>query len=266
MSDLAVPDRPGFACGLKSVFRGIGWVVTTPSVWPLALVPTLVAVVILSGLGVATFYFVPDWIAAWIGPTTSLFGGMGVTVMQVIGVILGLVASVLISFALAQPVSGPALEAIVKKQEQALGAPVRPGNNFIVDVGNSLQSLLVGYMIGIPVLVVLAILSLVVPGAAIVLFPLKLLVASFTVAWDLCDYPLSIRGLKVRHRLALMGRYKSAVLGFGIALALAGLVPGLLFVLIPCGAAAAARLMWQIERYEHAQGRDLTGAPPLLTA
>src|SRR5690606_25059416 len=183
--------RPGFRFGLASVFRGVGWLVTTPAVWPLAVVPVLAALVIMGGLGAATLSFVPGWVEGWIGPGTSLAASLLLRVVQVLAVLLGFVVSVLAAFALAQPLSGPALETLVKKQEQALGAPVRPGNPFFVDVWRSLQSLLVGYMLGLPILAVLALVSLLVPPAAVVLVPIKLLVASFTVAWDLCDYPLS---------------------------------------------------------------------------
>jgi CysZ protein len=260
MSDLALrPPRPGFRVGLSSVFRGIGWVVTTPAVWPLAFVPMLVALVIMVGLGITTVYLVPGWVEAWIGPASSLAVSVLVRVAQLAGVLLGFLVSILTAFALAQPLSGPALESLVKKQEQALGAPVRPGNNFLVDVWRSLQSLLVGYMLGLPILAVLALASFLFPPAAVVLVPLKLLVASFMVAWDLCDYPLSIRGLRVADRLAIMARYKGTVFGFGVALALAGLVPGLLFLLLPCGVAGAARVMWEIERFERSEGRPLGG-------
>lgn len=265
MSDLAPPTRPGFGFGLASVFRGVGWVVTTPAVWGLAFVPVIVAFAIMVALGIGTVHFVPGWVEGWLGPGVSLGATILLRVLQVLGVLVGFAASVLAAFALAQPLSGPALESLVRKQEQALGAPVRPGNNFVLDVWRSLQSLLVGYMIGLPILAVLALLSLVVPAAAVVLFPLKLVVASFTVAWDLCDYPLSIRGLRVAERLRIMADHKRAVIGFGVALALAGLIPGLLFLLLPCGVAGAARLMWQIERYEQSQGRALGGeAPPAL--
>ena len=263
MTDLALPPvRPGFRFGLTSVFRGIGWVVTSPAVWPLAFVPMLVALVIMVGLGVTTVYLVPGWVGGWLGPASSLAASILHTVVQVLAVMLGFVVSILAAFALAQPFSGPALESLVRKQEQALGAPVRPGNNFVVDVWRSLQSLLVGYSIGLPILAVLALASFLFPPAAVALVPLKLVVASFTVAWDLCDYPLSIRGLRVADRLAIMVRYKSAVFGFGIALALAGLVPGLLFLLLPCGVAGAARVVWEIERFERSEGRALGGASP----
>lgn len=248
-----------------SAFRGVGWVITTPAVWPLASVPMFAALVIMGAFGAGTIYLVPGWVEAWIGPGSSLAASVLLGVAKVLAVLLGLVASLLAAFALAQPLSGPALESLVKRQEQALGAPQRPGNPFFVDVWRSLQSLLVGYMLGLPILAVLAVVSLLVPPAAVVLVPIKLLVASFTVAWDLCDYPLSIRGLRVADRLAVMARYKGAVFGFGIALALAGLVPGLLFLLLPCGVAGAARLMWAIERFERAEGRPLgAGEAPAL--
>ncbi|HLM76574.1 MAG TPA: hypothetical protein VK459_27920, partial [Polyangiaceae bacterium] len=75
--------------------------------------------------------------------------------------------------------------------------------------------------------------------------------------WDLCDYPLSIRGVGVGERVAFFGRNIKAVLGFGVGLALVSLVPCLIVLVLPAGVAGAARLVVGIERWEKA-------APPGL--
>jgi CysZ protein len=120
--------------------------------------------------------------------------------------------------------------------------------------------MLLGYACGLPALATLALITLLLPFASVVSVPLKLMVTAFIIAWDLCDYPLSIRGLRARRRLDLIFTYKGAVLGFGVGLAACGLVPCLLFLFLPAGVAAASRLMWEVERYEHALGRQLDGS------
>ena len=92
------------------------------------------------------------------------------------------------------------------------------------------------------------------PSAMVITVPLKLLVTAMLLSWDICDYPLSSRGVSMGTRVAFMKRNVKAMLGFGIALALVALVPCLLLLVLPCGVAGAARLTHAIERYESAHG------------
>jgi CysZ protein len=255
-------QSPGFFAGLTCFFRGLGWTFATPQVWPLAMVPMGLGVGLSALIGWLTVPFMPSLMRTLL-PTESTLGGIGVGVLTALAIALVIVLGVIVGFALAQALSGPALEGIVRRQERALGAQAREESSFLVEVGNSLKSLLVGYMFGLPPLILLFLLSFVVPYAAIVLFPLKLLVAAMTLAWDICDYPLSVRGLRMRVRVGIMFRHFGAIAGFGLALALASLVPCVLFVLLPGGVAGAARLMLRIEEHERKSGRDMDGIPRL---
>jgi CysZ protein len=247
---MVTAPRPGFGTGIRCLFGGIGWLITSPSVWPLAMVPLAIGIVIGGALGAGAVVWVPGWIAALVGPTGGTLGAVGVAALQIVGTILAVVVALLLGMLLAQPLSGPALEALARKQEEALGAPARPASSFGVEVLRSLQSAAVGLAFGLPVLAVLFALSFVVPAAAVVLFPLKLLVAAFVIAWDLCDYPLSVRGVPIGKRIRILAENHRAVLGYALGLALAGLVPCLPFVLLPAGVAGATRLLFEIERAE----------------
>ncbi len=253
--------RPKFTDGIRCLFSGLWWMVTTPAAWPLALVPMILGILMTAVLSAISIGFVPGWVADAIGPTSSTVAGVGTMLLQVVGTILAVLASALIGFALAQPLSGPAMEGIVRRKEAEFGAPTRPTASIGIEIYRSLQSLAVSYMFGIPAIIVLFGLSLIVPYAAFVLLPLKLLVAAFTIAWDLCDYPLSVRGLRMSTRAGTVWRHRGAVLGFSIGLALAALVPCVLFLLLPGGVAGATKLMWQIECYERQLGRDMDGIP-----
>lgn len=210
----------------------------------------IVLLVVVGLLGTAAIVWLPGLIDRLIGPTASTLGTVGAGVLKALASVLALLLSGFVGFGLAQPLSGPALEGIVRLQERELGAPERPPSSFLVDVLRSLQSLLVGYGIGLPLLAVLFLISLLFTPATIVTTPLKMVVLAYSVAWDLCDYPLTIRGLPVRERLRIVARHRGAVLGFGLALALASLVPCLLFLFLPAGVAGAGRLMWQVEQCE----------------
>jgi len=249
MSDPAVP-RPTFADGVVSLFGGVRFVVMTPSVWPLALVPMIAATVVTVILAVLAISHVPAAITTWLGPAASTFGTLGHGIVAFFATVLALVIALVLGFSLAQPLSGPALEAIVRRQEAVLGLAPRPPAGFVREVLHALQSLVIGLTLGLPPLALLLFLSLIFPAAAIVLVPLKILLASFIAAWDLCDYPMSLRGMPMRRRLALLFHHRGAVLGFGVGMALAGLVPPLAFVLLPAGVAGATRLMHRVERHK----------------
>lgn len=250
-----LPTRPGFVAGVKCFFGGIGWLVTHPPVWPRAIVPMLVGVVMAGVLSISAVQWMPKLIGWLVGPTEGSLAGAGVGALKVLGTILAVIVSAFVALALAQPLSGPALEGIARMQERAVGAPERPPTSFLFDIVRSLQSVAVGAMFGVPAFIVLLLLSLLLPFASVVTVPLKLFVAAFTIAWDLCDYPMSIRGLPVRRRLETIMQYRGAVFGFSIGLALCNLLPCLLLLVLPAGVAGASRLMWMVEQHEAQQGR-----------
>jgi CysZ protein len=261
-AQLTVPSpRPGVWNGLRCLFSGFGWLLSTPGAWPYAAVPLLLFLVLASALGVGAVVFVPDWIADALGPSTGTWSRIGAGALRVLGTVAAVAVSTLIALALAQPLSGPALERLVRMQEAKLGAPERPETPFLLDVGRSLKSMLVGYAFGLPAALILLVLGWVLPFAVVVTVPLNLLVAAFTIGWDICDYPLSVRGMRVRDRVRILWRHKSAVLGFSFGLALAALVPCLLFLFLPAGVAGATRLIHELERHEGAQAARALAAP-----
>jgi CysZ protein len=243
-------DRPAFGAGVRALFGGFGFVLSNPGVWPLALVPVAVGAALTGVLGWTAVAFVPDQIRALLGARGD---GLLGTVLGVVAAVVALLLSALIGFALAQPLSGPALERIVRRVEGKLGAPPWPPTGFLEDILRSLQSVVVTYAFGLPLLTVLFLITVVFPPAAVVTTPLKIIVTALLLAWDLCDYPLSIRGVPVGVRVAFVKRNAGAMLGFGFGLALLGLVPCLLILILPAGVAGAARLTVDIERWEAAQ-------------
>jgi CysZ protein len=223
-----------------------------PGVWPLALVPVAVALILTGLLGWGAVAVIPAQIHALLG---ARVGGIVATILGVIATALALLLAALIGFALAQPLSGPALERIVRQAEAKIGVAPWPATSIASDILRSLQSVVVSYAFGLPILTVLFLVSLIFPLAALVTTPLKIVVVAVLLAWDLCDYPLSIRGIPVGARVLFMKRNVSAMLGFGFGLALLGLVPCLLLFVLPAGVAGGARLVAEIERWEAAQKR-----------
>ncbi|MBL8610151.1 MAG: EI24 domain-containing protein [Myxococcales bacterium] len=230
----------GLGAGLRACFGGIGFVVTTPSAWGWAMVPMLVAFTILgglSGLGIWGAVEIVSKAESWKGTA----GGIA------LGVLAPFVAF-LIAAALAQPLSGFALDAIVQKQERALGLPARPNAPFFSSLFRSLRVTLLGLAVGLPILGLLALITALFAPAAVVTVPLKFFVTSLLVAWDFLDYPLSQRQLGVRQRLSWIFSHFVAVCAFGAMSAAILLIPGIGLVMLPFGVAGATRLVLASER------------------
>jgi len=234
----------GFFGGVKAVFGGLGFVVSTPSAWGWASIPVLVATVLFGGTAA---------LAVWGGSELShrllwdqgdgAWTVAGIWALRVLLWALGLVVAFVVAMSLAQPLSGFALEAVARKQELALGGRAWPDQPLLGGALRSLRVSLTALAIGLPVLAVLAVVTFVVPPAGVVTIPLKFLVTGVLAAYDLLDYPLSLRGKGVRERVQFMKENLSAVLGFGVAVAALLLVPGMGLFLLPFGAAGAARMV-----------------------
>jgi CysZ protein len=240
--------RPGFVDGLRALFSGFSFVVRTPAVWPLAMVPVVVASLVTAAIAAGALRLLMPPIAGAFGPRWGLLASI---VEVVVGALAVLVAAIA-GFGVAQPLSGPALNRIVRRVEADLGAPPWRASTLGEDIGRALQSIGVSYGVGLPILAVLALVAFFVPPAAVVTFPLKVVVLGVLVTWDLCDYPLSIHGVPVGKRIGLMSRNLGAIAGFGVGLGLLSLVPCALLLVLPAGVAGAARLTRRIELYEQA--------------
>jgi CysZ protein len=218
----------GFFSGAGSFFQGMAFVVSTPRIWPRAAVPVLVALVVFAGLVALGLFGAMRWTH-----------GVYVVLLAIPIVLLALV----LALTLAQPLSGWALDGIVRAQRRELGLPeLAPGGVFAAML-SSLGAALLGLAIGTPLIALLTLVGWVAPPAIFVTVPLKILVGALMVAWDLVDYPLAMQGARVRDRLRWVGRNFGAFCGFGLAATAFFAVPGLGLLALPCGVAGAARLI-----------------------
>ena len=132
--------------------------------------------------------------------------------------------------------------------EQAERAPERAPLGFLAEFSCGLRSMLLGSAVTLPIVIGLTVLELIFAPVAVVATPLKLIIGALGVAWGLFDYPLTLRGVSGRERLAFMKRHASLVLGFGTAFALLFWLPCCGTLMLPVGVVAATRLLWEIER------------------
>ncbi|MDB5220710.1 MAG: Sulfate transport system protein cysZ [Myxococcaceae bacterium] len=219
----------GFFAGVRALFGGVAFIVTTPSAWGWAMIPVLVAGLLFGGGGA---------LAIWGGTKLSEY-----LLLRIVFWAIGLVVAFFLAISLAQPLSGFALDAIARKQELALGGRTWPSQPALTGALRSLRVTLTALAIGLPILAALALVTFLFPPAAVVTVPLKFIVTGVLAAYDLLDYPLSLRGRTVSDRLVFIRANFAAVLGFGVATAALLLIPGVGLFLLPFGVAGATRMV-----------------------
>lgn len=248
---MAAPGRKvGFFAGAGCFFEGAGFVASTPRIWPNATVPVVMALLLLAlvgGLGV--------WggVRAAIGIVGDDASGASAAAGWVLRIVFGVVAvllAILSAMALAQPLSGWALDGIVRRQEAELGVPPWPEHPFFPQALRSLAVSLTALLVGGSILVGLSVVELLAAPAAVVCEPLKFIVGALMLAWDFLDYPMGLRGQGVGQRAAWVRAHFGAVLGFGMVAGVVLLVPCIGLLVLPMGVAGATRLLARIERAE----------------
>lgn len=234
----------GFFAGVRALFGGLGFVVTTPGVWPWAIVPVIVATALFGGATALAIWGGGELASHLVDPAHAVWSWALKIVLWLVGIVLGF----FIALTLAQPISGFALEAIARRQEIALGGRTWPDVPFARGLASSLRVSLTALAVSLPILAVLAVITLLVPPAAIVTVPLKLIVTGLAAAYDFLDYPLSVRDTAVAQRVDFMRANFWAVLGFGLSAAALLLIPGMGLFLLPFGVAGATRMVVEADR------------------
>ncbi len=245
MSERDRGRRPalGVGDGLAGFLGGVGFVIVTPGVWLYALVPVTVLLLLACGGCVGgpwaawetAFHFIDKEAGGW----KQAEGWLLTVLLALLFVVLGLLAAL----ALAQPLSGFALDAISHAQEKALTGRASPKPSALASAWNAFKIGLVSFVCGMPFLVGLTVIALLFPPAAFVTIPLKILVFGWMLAWDFVDYPLTMRALGLGARLDWVGRNFFAFTAFGVLWALLVVVPGLVLLLLPMGVAGATQLV-----------------------
>lgn len=244
-----------FWAGFTAFFGAARGLIGLSRAWPYALVPTFVFVLLEAAIVGVAWAVLKPWMNERFGGDGT-WQSLGALALSWGSVLLTALMGWLVAAFLTPPLSAPALERIVAIVESELGVPERSPLGFFAEFWCGVRSLLLSSAVTVPIVLLLSLLELVLPPAAVVATPLKLTVGALGVAWGLLDYPLTLRGVGARQRLTFMKRHAGAALGFGSAFALVFWLPCCGIVMLPVGVAAATRLLWELERRDAAATSD----------
>jgi CysZ protein len=228
---------------IDAFFGGIGFILTTPRIWPLAAVPAVVLTIVLIGLTALGIWGAAESSAFLFGHDRGIWGSIGYWFLTVFLVLITFLIALVLALAVAEPLSAFALERISAAQQRTMTGSAPTSPPLLTAMWLSLCCVCFAIVLGGSALVVLFLLDFFFPPAAIVTVPLKMLVCSWMVAWNLLDYPLGMRGMGLLARMKWVGRHFGAFTLFGFLWAIVGVVPGIILVLLPMGVAGATRLV-----------------------
>ncbi len=256
--------KPGVRLGFSSLWFAFRFLLTSPRSLPYAIVPAIVLSMLVTISVAISVWLIRPWAESWIGTDaqSTLAQWAGAALGWIVAILAGLLG-LLVSLALASPLSAPALEKLVLHAEERLQVPSRPESGFFKEMWFGLKAQVFAILFAVPILLLLWIVDLLFPPAIVVTLPLKLLVAAFSLSWNLLDYPLTLRGVRMRDRLRLFRAHKLATLAFGVGFAVLFWLPCFQVVMLPIGVVAATRLVWQLLEHspELARSMGIASAP-----
>jgi len=240
--------RPGFLTGVLAPFQGFHFLLTHSSTWLRALVPAILFTIILFAFAIPVVWGIHILTDPLIEKYESRWAHIGIWLLRIVLYIVAMCLSLIIAMLIAQPLSSPALESLVRAQERDLKYPNRPEESSCCSLCRSLRVAVISILISFPIFIILTLIEFFFPLAIILTTPLKLFTTGFIIAYDIIDYPLSLHLLGVNERTPWFRHYLWTTLGFGLAMEVIFLIPGAFLLLLPAGVCGATRLVVAAER------------------
>jgi len=227
--DLVELHRPGVlrraAAGAWHVPAGFGLLLRNPSLWPLALLPTILAVLFLFGGFVLAVFALP-LVESALAPEAGTVPGW-VSFILTLALWAGtLAAGVVLGLAVALLLTAPILERLSRRAEAVIrGSALDRSAGLRWEVAQSLKTAAY-FLATAPLVLILGLIPLVGPVLAA-------LWAAHAIALQETEAPLARRGLGFQARWQWHRRWRAESLGFGLAAFLTLLVPVANILLAP---------------------------------
>jgi len=238
----ATPGQPPWprraAAGAWHVPAGFAYLLRSPPLWPLAMLPSLLAV----GLGLAglvvSWYFVPR-VEDALAPSPARVGDVLSLLASITLGLVTLATGLMLGIALAFVLTAPLLDLLSQRAEVLLrGSTVEATRGLRFEVVQSLKGALF-FLAAVPLAFLVGLVPLVGP-------PLAGLWGAFALAFQLTDGPLSRRGVGFGEKLRFHRRWRPETLGFGLVGLVTLLVPLANLLLAPALVVGATRLVLEL--------------------
>jgi len=239
-----------FFKGVGYLFRGMGTLLAGPGLLRWGLLPVGINSLVFLALAVLAAV-----LAGHYGGQAAE-GTWGAVLGWLAGVVAFLVVVVIGSFTfgmIAVVIAAPFNEVLSQKTERLLTGSTGEVKDRSLAADMARAGLAAVKLFALEMLVILpALLLLLLPVIGAVLFAVP---AGFFLAMAYLDYPLDRRKLRLRDKLAFCRRHGAEVMGFGLAVYAAMLVPFVNVLMIPAAAVGATRL------YLDAAAGERAGSP-----
>ena len=224
--------------GAWHVLAGFGFLIRRPKLWPLAILPALIALVCLAG-GVLLAVYSVGWIENAVLPAQERLTTIGflLTITMYVGTIL---AGLVLGLAVALLLSAPALEALSSRVDALVrGGAVDRSRGWKWEMKQAFRGTLY-FLVAAPGVFLLTLVPLVGP-------PLAMLWGSYALAFQQTDAALARRGLSFAERRAWHAFWKPESMGFGLAGLITLIVPFANFLIGPALAVGGTLLVLELE-------------------
>ncbi|MGH9886200.1 MAG: EI24 domain-containing protein, partial [bacterium] len=235
-------ERPGAvrraAAGAWHVLAGFWYLLRSPSLWPVASLPAILAVVCLMG-GLMFGYLTIPALERALVPHAKVSEGVGFALVLVLAVgALG--AGLVLGLAVALLLSAPLLELLSRKVDARVrGQAVDRSRGFRWEMAQSFRGTLY-FLAAAPGVFLLTLIPIVGP-------PLAILWGSYALAFQQTDAALSRRGLDFAARREWHRYWKLESLGFGFAGLVCLIVPFANFLIAPALTVGGTLLVLELE-------------------
>ncbi len=238
-----VPNqRPGAlrrtAAGAWHVLAGFGFLIRRPALWPLAVLPALLAAVCLAG-GLLLAVYSVGWMEGRFLPSHGRLSVMSflLTITMYIGTIA---AGLVLGLAVALLLSAPALEALSSRVDAMVrGGTVDRSRGWRWEMAQAFRGTLY-FLVAAPGVFLLTLVPMVGPLLAVGW-------GSYALAFQQTDAALARRGLSFGERRAWHRYWKLESMGFGFAGLLTLVVPLANFLIGPALAVGGTLLVLELE-------------------
>jgi CysZ protein len=235
-------ERPGalrrLGAGAWHVLAGFGFLIRRPRLWPLAVLPALLAVFCLVG-GVMLAWYSVGWVEDKVLPSQGRLSPLNflLTITMYVGT---LAAGLVLGLAVALLLSAPALEALSSRVDAMVrGGAVDRSRGWRWEMAQAFRGTLF-FLVAAPGVFLLTLIPVIGP-------PLAVLWGSYALAFQQTDAALSRRGLDFAARRDWHRYWKLESMGFGAAGLITLVVPLANFLVGPALAVGGTLLVLELE-------------------